>query len=459
MGVTPTRRVYGVIAGGGAIATGLYAAIPTAGSSDSLLPNPILASLPLWSIVLLMLAFDGIVLALMLLDNALARGQRAQVTRAIPHRLSIGRDNAVTLSVVTHQNPADVLIYDSYPDNFDEVPMPIRGQALPQQTQSLSYSIHPRQRGTFPWGNIQVRQRGPLGLAWHSWTIPATKTIPVYPDLVGLRSLTIRLTLQSTGGIRQLKRIGIGTEFAELREYGIGDDPRLIDWKATARRSHPLVRVLEPEREQTLMVLLDRGRLMTAQVNGLSRFDWGLNAALALALAGLHRGDKVGIGVFDRTIHTWIPPTGGRPHLQHLIEKLTPIQPALLESDYLGAVTQLATRQHRRALVVVITDIVDTTASAELLAALTRLKSRHLPFCVTLRDPQVDHQAHRFDPNTAPSIDDAYSRAVALDLLAQRQTAFAQLKQSGVLVLDAPANQISESLVDEYLRIKLKNRL
>ena len=281
----------------------------------------------------------------------------------------------------------------------------------------------------------------------------------VYPDLVGLRSLTIRLTLQSTGSIRQHQRIGIGTEFAELREYGMGDDPRLIDWKATARRSQPLVRVLEPEREQTLMVLLDRGRLMTAQVKGLSRFDWGLNAALSLALAGLHRGDKVGIGVFDRTTHTWIPPTGGRPHLQRLIEKLTPIQPVLLESDYLGAVTQLATRQQRRALVVMITDIIDTTTSAELLAALTRLKARHLPFCVTLRDPQVDRQAHNFVLKEPPNVDDAYHRAVALDLLAQRQTAFAQLKQSGVLVLDAPADQISASLVDDYLRIKLKNRL
>jgi uncharacterized protein (DUF58 family) len=255
--------------------------------------------------------------------------------------------------------------------------------------------------------------------------------------------------------MRQRKRIGIGTEFAELREYEIGDDPRFIDWKATARRSAPLIRVLEPEREQTLIVLLDRGRLMTAHVQALSRFDWGLNAALSLALAGLHRGDRVGVGVFDREIHTWIPPTGGRSHLQSLLERLTPIQPDLLESDYLGAVTHIATQQQRRALVVVITDIVDSMASAELLTALTRLKARHLPFCVTLRDPQVDTQAHTF----AATVTHAYSRAVALDLLDQRQVAFTQLKQKGVLVLDAPAHQITDPLVDAYLRIKARNLL
>jgi uncharacterized protein (DUF58 family) len=294
--------------------------------------------------------------------------------------------------------------------------------------------------------------------------------VAVYPDLVGLRSLSIRLTLENTGTMRQARRLGAGTEFAELRDYGIGDDTRLIDWKATARRSRPLVRVLEPEREQTLIILLDRGRLMTAQVQGLKRFDWGLNATLSLALAGLHRGDKVGIGVFDREVITWIPPERGQHQLPKLIERLTPIQPVLLEPDYVGAVTKLVNQQTRRALVVLITDIVDVTASAELLAALGRLTPRYLPFCVALRDPQVDRIAHTSiqpegekinsgNSDASKKIPAAYSRAVALDLLAQRQVAFAQLKQKGVLVLDAPANQISEQVVDRYLQLKARNLL
>lgn len=194
---------------------------------------------------------------------------------------------------------------------------------------------------------------------------------------------------------------------------------------------------------------------MTANVKGLSRFDWGLNATLSLALAGLHRGDRVGVGVFDRQIHTWISPERGQSHLTHLIERLTPIQPEILEPDYLGAVTALTNQQTRRALVVLITDIVDITASAELLAALGRLTPRYLPFCVTLRDPQVDQQANAITDDVLTT----YARAVALDLLAQRQVAFAELKRKGVLVLDAPANQITEQLVDRYLQIKAKNQL
>lgn len=194
---------------------------------------------------------------------------------------------------------------------------------------------------------------------------------------------------------------------------------------------------------------------MTSQVKGLSRFDWGLNATLALALAGLHRGDRVGVGVFDRQVQTWIPPERGQAHLNHLIERLTPIQPEILEPDYLGAVTTIVNQQARRALVVVITDIVDTTASSELLAALGRLTPRYLPFCVTLRDPQVDQQAH----TVTEDLPSTYERAVALDLIAQRQLAFSTLKQRGVLVLDAPANQITEELVDRYLQLKARNQL
>ncbi|PSN17523.1 DUF58 domain-containing protein, partial [filamentous cyanobacterium CCP5] len=272
---------------------------------------------------------------------------------------------------------------------------------------------------------------------------------------IGLRQLSIRLALQSTGTMRQRRRLGVGTEFAELREYGAGDDPRFIDWKATARRSAPLMRVLEPEREQTLIILLDRGRLMTAHIAGLSRFDWGLNAALALALAGIHRGDRVGLGVFDRSLHTWLAPQGGQPHLRTLIERLTPIQPVLLESDYLGAITHVASQQHRRALVVVITDIVDQMASGELLTALTRLRPRHLPFCVTLRDAQVDRQAKAVPTD----VDGAYVKAVALDLQAQRQAVFSHLQQKSVMVLDAPADRIATPLVDTYLQIKARSRL
>jgi uncharacterized protein (DUF58 family) len=401
------------------------------------------------------LLFDCLIIGLAIIDAARVKADRVQVTRHPLHRLSIGRDNPVLLSVKSANKTAKIQLRDSYPLEFDvSVPL-LEASVNPNTDEELTYTIRPQNRGEYQWGDIQVRQLGNWGLAWHDWKIPANQKVSVYPDLVMLKELSIRLTLQNSGTMRQLRKLGMGTEFAELREYGIGDDPRLIDWKATARRSRPLIRVLEPEKEQTLVILLDRGRLMTARVQGLKRFDWGVNAALSLASAGLHRGDRVGVGVFDREITTWIPPERGQHQLSKLIERLAPIQPVLLEPDYVGAVTKLVTQQTRRALVVLITDLVDVTASTEMLSALVRLTPRYLPFCVTLRDPLVDTIANSSTVEITP----AYNRAVALDLLAQRQVAFAQLKQKGVLVLDAPADRISEQLVDRYLQLKSRNQL
>jgi uncharacterized protein (DUF58 family) len=410
------------------------------------------------------LVYDTGLLLLMSWDGWKVRSRRVEVTRHPLGRLSIGRENPVVLSVYSGKSAAVVQVLDFYPVEF-EVSCPVLLASVPaNSTQELHYTVKPAHRGEYQWGEIQLRQLSPWGLAWYDWKVPQPQTVAVYPDLIGLRALTVRLTLLSTGNMPQARKFGMGTEFAELREYSTGDDPRLIDWKASARRlgvpsRMPLqVRVLEPEQEQTLMILLDRGRLMTARVQGLKRFDWGLNALLALALAGLNRGDRVGVGVFDREITTWIPPERGRHHLNSLIDQLTPLQPALLEPDYMEAVTYLVRQQTRRALVVVITDIVDTTASMELLAALGRLSPRYLPFCVALRDPLVDQIAHTEVP-VSGGVEPVYTRSVALDLLAQRRVAFANLKQKGVLVLDAPAHQISDQLVDQYLQLKAKNQL
>lgn len=402
--------------------------------------------------------FDIVVLGLAVWDGWRTKPNRVEISRIPLHRLSIGRDNPVVFNIQSGDRAATLQIRDGYPPEMKVSGTQLQTTIPSDRTAELSYAVYPSRRGEFQWGDIQARQQSLWGLVWTDWTIPAKETVAVYPDLVGLRSLSIRLSLENTGTMRRRRRWGMGTEFSELRDYGMGDDTRLIDWKATARHSRPLVRVLEPETEQTLIILLDRGRLMTAQVRGLKRFDWGLNATLSLALAGLNRGDRVGVGVFDRDVTTWIPPERGQHQLSKLLERLTPIQPVLLEPDYGGAVNKLVTQQTRRALVVVLTDIVDTTASAELLSGLSRLAPRYLPFCVTLRDPQVDRLSEPSETQENRAIA-AYTRAVALDLLHQRQLAFSQLKQKGVLVLDAPANQISEPLVDRYLQLKARNLL
>ena len=444
-GFIPSAKTLWLLAGGGLVSTLIAVLVPEQGIGIGLV---------------LTFGWYSIVLILAGIDAWSSKGDRVQVSREELGKLSITRDNPVTLTIQAGKSGGksrqfSYQIQDGVPQDLPGTPQLISGRLESGNIQTTTYTVHPYQRGEYAWQGIQVRQLSSWGLAWQQWRVDSAKTVPVYPDLDGLKALSIKLALQSTGALRQSKKRGIGTEFSELREYNTGDDPRSIDWKATARRNRPLIRVLEPEQEQTVIILLDRGRLMTANIQGYKRFDFGLNATLALALTAIQRGDRVGVGVFDRYLTTWIPPQQGQNHFSRILDRVSRIQPELLEPDYLGAVTTILKQQSRRALVVVITDIIDDIASAELLTALGRLTPRYLPFCVTLRDPQVDVRAREL----AADIPGAYTQAVALDLLRQRELAFANLKRKGVLVLDAPATQISDRLVDRYIQIKSRNQL
>ncbi|ATS18311.1 hypothetical protein BRW62_05570 [Parathermosynechococcus lividus PCC 6715] len=469
--VVPTTRFYGLLL------LGMIWPVLTSFLPPELLP---LSSLPrgelrqllsYWPVglgLVLMALYDLLVGALTLWDYYQSGQWQITLQRQCDPRLSIGRQNPIHLIV---QIGASLpLTATTRVELYDHVPAEIQSEvpyflfnAVPNGELTLLYHVFPPRRGTFTWSGCDVRLRSPWGLAWRQWFAALNTNVDVYPDLVGLRSLSIRLSLESSGSLRRRRHALGGTEFAELRDYHLGDDLRMIDWKATARRGRPLVRAMEPERDQLLIILLDRGRLMTATVAGLKRFDWGLNAALALALTGLRRGDKVGLGIFDKQLHTWLAPQSGDSHLGHILSHVYQCEPVFEESDYMGTVSAILGHYTRRALVVVLTEIIDEVASQELLGAMARLTPRFLPFCVALRDRHIESIAHQ--PLTPQAIDvpdqvtALYEQAVALDLLHQRQRAFARLEQQGVLVLDAPADQISTLLVDRYLLLKARGRL
>lgn len=156
--------------------------------------------------ILLTLLFDVAVLVLMLVDGLQVRRHRVQVTRELPSRLSIGRDNPVVLKVKSGNATATLQIRDFYPTEFG-VSVALLNATVPSNShQELTYTVHPSQRGEFSWGDIQIRQLGAWGLAWDNRKILHSLKVKVYPNLIGLQSLSIRLTLQSSGVNRQSRQ-------------------------------------------------------------------------------------------------------------------------------------------------------------------------------------------------------------------------------------------------------------
>ncbi|HEY9770524.1 MAG TPA: hypothetical protein V6C71_18865 [Coleofasciculaceae cyanobacterium] len=164
-----------------------------------------------------------------IMDASEVKNHAAEVTREKIDRLSVGRDNLIELNIKSGKEKAIALIRDAFPSEFmanqNTLEVNLAGNSISKQT----YTIRPNSRGEYEWGDIQVRQLGKFGLTWRNWTIPAKQKVTVYPDLIALRELSIRLTIENSGAMRQAKRRGKGTEFAELREYRTGEDIRLID--------------------------------------------------------------------------------------------------------------------------------------------------------------------------------------------------------------------------------------
>lgn len=404
------------------------------------------------------LGYDALIFLLVAADFVLTpAAKKISATRAVADRLSIGRKNEVLIEVYNQSGvPVRMRVRDDFPQQLESDVREFDFALKAKSRASLNYSLLPRSRGAYHFQNITLRYLSPFGLFWRETKMKMPREVKVYSDLVALKELSVKLSQSSELGDLRMRKRGHGTDFASLREYVSGDDTRNVDWKATARRERPVVRVYEVEQEQTLMVLLDAGRMMVSDLEGLSRFDHALNAALSLVLTGLHRNDQVGFGIFADKPLLYMPPRRGKPYLTRILEASCDVKPKMVEPDYVGALSFFASAQKSRSLMVVLTDLTDPLGSQTLLTGLSSLAPRHLPFCVTLRDRQIEQVAM-----TKNLIEDSliFKRAVATDLITQRELAFSHLVRRGCLVLDCPPQELSEKLVNRYLEIKQRGQL
>jgi len=320
---------------------------------------------------------------------------------------------------------------------------------------AVGYRITPTRRGDYRIGPCHGRYASPLGLWTLRFTWQATTPVRVFPHLPEVGRTAVLRRRQAEAGRRRLRQRGVGTEFESLRDALPDDDRRLVNWTASARLAHLVVNQYQVERSQYVMLLLDAGRLMLPRYRGVTRFDYALNAALLLGSAAAQRDDRTGLLAFGREVIRFVPPHKGREQVLRLLETTYALEPEMSEPDYAGATAHLQARWKRRSLVVLFTDLVDEGTSAELIAHLAPLVRRHLVVLVAMADPALLALARSL-PETPAA---AYDKAVALQVLAQREAARAALTARGVLVVDVPPQQLSEAVLARYVEIKERGLL
>ncbi|MBI3185191.1 MAG: DUF58 domain-containing protein [Myxococcales bacterium] len=409
----------------------------------------------LWSLLLLS---DLALLGLALVDYALAREVKLKLWRELPPRLSVGAPNRVELHLVNPASrPSYIRIKDDVPEEFSAEPEELALLLSGHSRAKATYRATPVKRGKFELGDLNVRVRGPLGLMWHERIFKARTQVSVFPDLRGASRLLLSgaaLDLVNLG-LRHLRRDGRGTEFARLRDYTQGDSVREVDWKATARRSKPVTRVMESERSQTILICVDAGRSMAARVEGLSKLDHAVNAALFLAFVAVRNGDRVGLVVFADDVKAYLAPGSGRTQYRKIVDTLYSARPHLTYVDYLALFKELSVRLARRSLLCVFTDFLDDDQASTMVYPLRRLARRHVPLCLSLKDTALTALL-RTPP---PGPEEAFQHAVASELLFEREQMKSKIGQEGVQMIDVYPEELSLAAVNRYLEIKARGVL
>jgi uncharacterized protein (DUF58 family) len=328
----------------------------------------------------------------------------------------------------------------------------------PNSSCELAFQLTGEARGRAELGDVGARVRSPIGLISARVLFSAHDSIMVVPSLSGVRRFRL-LAMQhrlETAGVRSLRRRGEGLSFANLREYAVGDDPRRIDWKATARRAQLITREYSVERSQTVIALIDAGRSMTQIAMNRSRFEHALSAALILTDIAANAGDRVGALVFDDEIRAYVPARPGRGALQAIRDAFVPLQASSREPDYAGAFRYLAAHQRKRALIVFITDVIDPRASQALIAHVSRSAARHLAVIVALRNDAIFAAAL---PRAVGGADTLYESAAAEELILAREEALTRMRRAGVSVIDVSPQLMTASVINRYLEIKSRGAL
>lgn len=415
-------------------------------------------------------AWDAAVVLGALVESRSLGARVPTAERDVDARLVVGTANRVTVRL---HNPTKslmrVVVRDDVPEGWLAEPDEIAIELPPHARREVTYSVTPPKRGQFAFGDLHLRLEGAMGLGARIVDVAASEPTRVYPNVLGPRryEMASKLGDLRTMGFRNVRKSGGGGEFDQLREYVAGDAFRDLDWKSSGKRARPITRVLREERSQNVLLAIDAGRLMAiksavrasrdgnAPATVVTKLDHAINAALLLAWVALRHGDRVGLIVFAEDVKTFVPANRGPAQYRAILEALYAVEATMAYVDFRRFAEFIKIRVPRRSLIVMFSDLLDDTHAMPLAEHLSMLRRKHLPVCVTMEDEVAEALAQK----SAKSDNDAYQRAAAADLLADRAAVKAHLRKGGVSLVEGPPGELAVGAVNRYLEIKARNLL
>lgn len=238
-------------------------------------------------------------------------------------------------------------------------------------------------------------------------------------------------------GDSRTRRLGLGFDFDQLREYHEGDEVRFIDWNSSARSGTLMVRQFRDDRTRTVMLVVDGSGSMGCGSGEHLKYERARECAIALALAAVQTRDRVGLCLYAGGVIKYMPPRTGRLHALAIAEALyahTPSGPSALGD----ALRQVMQRVKGQTLLICISDFIDDqyvrslkmASGAHELLALRILDERE-------RAVPIEFGIECEDPETGELLD-AGAMAKAFERTAQEYLAYhrATIRRAAVPVLE-----------------------
>ncbi len=391
--------------------------------------------------------------AALVVERIIARKSDLALTRELPLRVYLGRKFNYHIKVANYSqrkiqlegvesNPATVLGSDD-----------VMQLVLPSQSESSKVlSVIPTMLGPLQGDRFYSRIRGLLGLANWSRVLSDKITTQVVPD--HLRLSEIRTGSLNLGDLHR-RRFGSGFELLGLRDYQPGDSLRSIDWKATARSGRHTVRIFTEEQRLELTLLVDVGRRSALQAGSLTRLGHYINVAARLAEKTIREGNSVNIICFaDQLLASsyYAKGNAGLLRIRGLLEKL---ESQTTDSNLLPAIFEARRKTRQRNLMVVLTDLDETSVDSQLIKGISLLVPKHLPLIASI----LDEDTVALETQYAHSWMDPYKTIAAHESLLESRRAALHLQRKGAHVIYAQPDKLDKEVMSYYARLLERNRL
>jgi uncharacterized protein (DUF58 family) len=211
--------------------------------------------------------------------------------------------------------------------------------------------------------------------------MPAATSTPLLdPDflhkLEQLELVSRKIFVGRMKGERKSKRRGSSVEFADHRNYSIGDDLRHIDWNVFGRLDKLFLKLFLEEEDLHFYTLLDTS--LSMDFGDPTKLHYGKQVAAALAFIGLVNHDRVVLDTFSSQLEPGMPSVRGRSQMWRVVQYLERLE-ASGSSDLTAAARSFAIKHAGKGIVVVISDFLDKHGYEE---ALRYLLARNMDIYV-----------------------------------------------------------------------------